>query len=134
MSSIKKGKWQRKRPSGAAPALDPAAPPPTPEQSTALAAQGTPINRGSGTEIALSPAGEDEVQDTAEKLADKGGLDTATASPSVRAKQTVDAIAQENPTPLQATPDANLESWAQGNMEGQTKVASKGPDQRPHPQ
>ena len=127
--AIKRSKFERKNARAArktaAPVLDPNAPPPTPEETKAMAAQGIAPNRGSATEVPLSTEGEQEVQDTAEKLAAKGGLDSATASPSVRAQQTTEAIQDANPTPLEATPDANLESWAQGNLEGQPKALVK---------
>jgi broad specificity phosphatase PhoE len=100
-------------------------PPIAPEESARLASEGQDINRGSSTRAPLSSVGKKEVQDVAAKLANKGGLDELQTSPALRTQQTADAIVDNNPTPLPVSENPNLESWAQGNLEGQPLVAVK---------
>lgn len=100
--------------------------PPIPtEESNRLAAEGVDLNRGSSTEQPMSPVGQEQVADVASKLADKGGIDEIQTSPAVRAEQTAQAVAENNPTPVPVQENPALESWAQGNMEGQPLVAVK---------
>lgn len=98
--------------------------PPSPEESTALAAQGVDINRGNSDLQPLSEPGKEEVRDVGQKLADKGGLDDLTSSKTVRGAETAQAIAEASPTPLQVKndPNSDMESWSQGNLEGQPKA------------
>lgn len=110
--AIKRGKWERQAAKRAASA--------PPEQ---LAADGVKVNRGNSNEVPLSPVGENEVAHVAQALADKGGVDSITGSTSVRAQQTADKIAKANPKPVQVQPEPKLESWAQGNLEGQPEAA-----------
>jgi broad specificity phosphatase PhoE len=100
--------------------------PPIPaEESARLASEGVKINRANSNLAPLSEIGKGEVQDVAAKLADKGGLDELKTSPALRTQETAQAIAENNPGPLPVTQDPNLESWAQGNLEGQPMVAVK---------
>lgn len=97
--------------------------PPSPEETTALAAQGIEVNRGNSDTQPLSSEGEREIQQTSQKLAAKGGLDDLKTSKSVRATQTAQIVAQNNPQPITVKPDtADMESWAQGNLEGQPRA------------
>src|SRR5689334_16106025 len=77
-------------------------PPPPPEQTTAMAASGMDVNRGNSDQVPLSDKGADEIQDTAAKLAARGGIDKAIVSTSVRGRQTADAIQAAHP-PMQRT-------------------------------
>lgn len=104
--------------------LPPAAPP-APAETEALAATGEDINRGNSNQDPLSPQGEAQAQEVAAGLAQKGGLDTLKASTSKRSADTAQAIAEQNPTPVDPEPDPNSESWAQGNMEGQPTAMVK---------
>lgn len=90
-----------------------------------MAATGEVINRGSSTDDQLSPEGVEQMKDTAQKLADKGGLDSLHASDSARAMQSAQEVSSADPKSPPITPDANLESWAQGNLEGQPEAAVK---------
>lgn len=100
--------------------------PPIPaEESARLASEGTKLNRGNANQLPMSPVGHEEVAKVAEQLASKGGLDALETSPAVRAQQTADEVVAQNPTPLPVKQNENLESWAQGNLEGQPLVAVK---------
>jgi len=126
--AIKRSKFERKNARAArktAPKVDPNAPPPTPQETAAMAASGIDINRGSSTEDALSPEGVEQVQETGQKLAAKGGLDKIVASPSVRTAQTAQEVAAADPKTPPVSTDQGLESWAQGNLEGQPEKAVK---------
>src|SRR5690242_7538243 len=92
-------------------------PPPPPEQTTAMAASGMDVNRGNSDQVPLSDKGADEIQDTAAKLAARGGIDKAIVSTSVRGQQTADAIHAAHPQ-MERVNDPNVESWPQGNLEG----------------
>lgn len=82
-----------------------------------MAASGMDVNRGNSDQVPLSDKGRDEIQDTAAKLAARGGIDKAIVSTSVRGQQTADAIQAAHP-PMQRMNDPNVESWPQGNLEG----------------
>lgn len=100
--------------------------PPIPaEESNRLASRGVVLNRGNSDLQNLSPVGREEVADVASKLADKGGVDEIQTSPALRAEETAQAVASQNPTPVPVSENPNLESWAQGNLEGQPLVAVK---------
>ena len=105
---------------GAIPHLDiPSAP--IPEHDTiALAKGGTQVNRGNSNEQPLSPFGEAAAIETGKALAAKAGptLAPIKESASARAQQSAHAISDATGQPM-APPDPNLESWAQGNLEGQ---------------
>lgn len=76
--------------------------------------QGIKINRGSSTELPLTAEGHREAESTANEI---GPVDSITTSDSVRTKQTAAPIVERNPqAPVKET--KNLESWAQGNLEG----------------
>jgi len=90
-----------------------------------MAASGIDINRGSSTEDALSPEGVEQVQETGQKLAAKGGLDKVVASPSVRTAQTAQEVAAADPKTPPVSTDQGLESWAMGNLEGQPEALVK---------
>lgn len=99
---------------------------PPPEQSADLASQGIELNRGNANQLPLSDVGHAEVEQIGEQLADKGGIDEIRTSPSVRTDETANAIAEANPgEPIPIQKDPNLESWAQGNAEGQPKQLVK---------
>lgn len=116
MSSVKRGKWERKN----KPDLG-SLTPPAPEQTAAMVADGIPVNRGSSDKLPLSPEGIQEAQEVGAKLAAKGGLDDMKSSGATRTLQTAKIIGDQNPTPLPVKNGTNLESWAQGNAEGQPK-------------
>ena len=137
--AIKRSKFQRK--AGIAPSrvptlhakgkiapkgpIDPSQPPPTPQESAAMAADGVHLNRGSSNQDQLSPEGIEQVRETGDKLAAKGGLDQIITSPSVRTQQTAQEVAAADPEPPPVSTDQGLESWAQGNLEGQPEIAVK---------
>lgn len=94
---------------------------PIPKEDTiALAKGGVDVNRGNSNEQPLSPFGEAAAVNTGEQLAQKapGMLAPVKQSASARAQQSAAAIEQATGTPG-APPDPKLESWAQGNLEGQ---------------
>lgn len=117
MSSVKRGKWERQNKPNP---ID--TPPPPPEVSTQMVADGKDIVRGNSNQIPLSPQGQQEVQDTGAKLAAKGGLDDVKSAGSARGEATAQAIAAQNPKPIKAGLDGDTESWALGNLEGQEKT------------
>lgn len=119
MSSVKRGKWERQNKPNP---ID--TPPPPPEVSTQMVADGKDIVRGNSNQIPLSPQGQDEARDTGEKLAAKGGLDQIKTGGSVRGDQTADAIAAANPKPIKAEHDGDLQSRAMGNLEGEEATPS----------
>jgi broad specificity phosphatase PhoE len=120
------GRAARKEPSRPETHLDIADVQPIPADETAkLASQGVDISRGNANELPMSPVGHEEVAKVAEQLAAKGGLDALETSPAVRAQQTAAEVVAQNPTPLPVKENENLESWAQGNLEGQPLVAVK---------
>jgi len=121
MPSIKTSPYQRRLKKSAAKPIPSA--PPAPEETEALAAAGVPINRGNSNQQPMSDEGVAQEQDIAAKLAARGGFDRGVTSPAVRTQQTMDAIQGANPQPLPMQQDPNLESWAQGNLEGQPKAA-----------
>jgi broad specificity phosphatase PhoE len=127
MSTIKRSKFQRKaaHPRKSA-ALDPIkTPPPSPEESEIMAAGGVPLDRGSSDLVPLSPEGQAEAKDTADKLAKKGGLDAMIASPSQRAQETAAPIVAENPQPLPVQTDPGLSAWSHGVAEGEPAEATR---------
>jgi broad specificity phosphatase PhoE len=100
--------------------------PPIPiAESNQLASEGVELNRGSSTNQSLSDVGKKEVQQLAERLAAKGGVDEIQTSPALRAEQTAQAVAENNPIPVPVSENPDLQSWAQGNLEGQPMVAVK---------
>ncbi len=99
--------------------------PPAPEETAAMVADGIPVNRGSSDQIPLSPAGINEAKEIGQKLAAKGGLDDLKTSQAVRTKQTAQIVGGEQPNPLPLKDDGNLESWQQGNLEGQPQALVK---------
>lgn len=119
MAISKRGKWQRKY--GIGEQVQPI----SPDESVALAQSGEEINRGNSDLMPMAPEGVQEVQDTAQKLAAKGGLDDLKTSKADRAQETAKIIGENNPTPLPVKPDGDLESWAQGNLEGQPMALVK---------
>lgn len=95
------------------------------EESARLASEGTDINRGNSNRAPLSTVGQEQVATVADKLAGKGGVDQIETSPAVRAEETAQAVVDKNPTPVPVAENPALESWAQGNLEGQPMVAVK---------
>ena len=101
--------------------IPPEAIPATPipaEDTLALARNGIEVNRGNSNQQPLSDAGQMAADDTAAGLAAHGGLDTLKASAAARSMQTAQAVAASDPKAPKVQPDPNLESWAQGNLEG----------------
>ncbi len=90
------------------------------EDTIALAKGGMEVNRGNSNEQPLSPFGEAAAMDTGEKLAQKapGMLGPVRSSAAARAQQSAAAISDATGAPP-AKPEPKLESWAQGNLEGQ---------------
>jgi len=98
---------------------------PPPEETLATAASGTPVNKGMSDKMPLSPEGTNQAAALGDAFAKKGGLDAMVTPPSVRTKQTSDAIKSKvGAIPDQAAP--GLESWAQGGLEGQPEASVKG--------
>lgn len=77
---------------------------------------GEDIIRGS-VNIPLSPAGERQARELADRAAAKGGFDSVTASELTRAQQTAELIARASGVPLQTTD--SLHPMYLGSMEGQ---------------
>lgn len=117
MASIKRGKWERKLTKVPIAA-------PTPQETAARVIQGEDVNRGNSDMQQLAPAGVTEAHDIGAKLADKGGLDDLKAPGSVRADETAQIIASEGGSPSPSL-DGDLQSWAQGNLEGQPQKIVK---------
>lgn len=99
-------------------ARDIPAAPPSPEESTALATQGIELNRGNSNLQELAPEGVDEAHGIGESLAEKGGLDDLKTGGSVRGDQTAAIISDAGAAPPPKH-DSDLQSWSQGNLEGQ---------------
>lgn len=116
MNSIKRGKWERRA------ARQVSAPPP--EETLANVQSGVDVNRGSSDQIPLSDVGQQQAEQMADKLQEKGGLDKLIVSPAVRTEQTAQPIIARNPQ-IPVKSDPNLESWAQGNLEGQPQAQVK---------
>jgi broad specificity phosphatase PhoE len=95
----------------------PAAPPP-PEQTTALVQQGVDVNRGNSNQQPLAPSGVQEAKQVGAALVAKGGLDNLKTGGSARGDQTAQIIGQADPK-LPVERDGDIQSWAQGNLEGQ---------------
>ncbi len=90
---------------------------------TGQAKQGIEINRGSSTEIPLNAQGRREASRDAQRIARHSPPDRILSSDSVRATQTAAALSKRSGVPVK--PTANLESWAQGNLEGRPAQAVK---------
>lgn len=120
----KKMKFQR---SGARDksAIPPA--PPSPEETQAIAQAGEHLNRGNSNQLPLAPEGQAEIQQVGEKLAAKGGLDSIKTPPGdVRSNQTAQILASADPKHPTVGPDGDMQSWAQGNLEGMPAKDVKG--------
>jgi len=121
----KKMKFERKNAREARKGIDPNQPPPSPQESAAMAASGVDLNRGSSNLDQLTPEGHEQLKETGEKLAAKGGLDKIHSSASTRAMESAQEVAAADPSAPPISSDSNLESWAQGNLEGQPEKAVK---------
>lgn len=96
-------------------------PSPPPEKTEALAAAGTPINRGNSDQMPLSEPGRQQAAEVADQIQSKGGLDKLVVSPAVRTKETAQPIIEKQPDiPVREEPA--IESWAQGNLEGEQET------------
>lgn len=96
----------------------------TPERSADAASRGIKLNRGSSTEVPLTPEGHAQMQAVGKALAAKGGVTEIRASPAVRTQQTAAALSQATGAPVRSEP--GLESWAQGPLEGMPKKLVRG--------
>lgn len=96
-------------------------PPPSADEVANMAASGVDVNRGSSDQMPLSDVGKSQAQQTADKLTQKGGFDQMVVSPATRTVESAGPLAKANPA-MQVRAEPALESWAQGNLEGQPKA------------